>query len=80
MISVGYLKTWQAFSVSVTVYYTISVSGGFISFGLTAIGGVYIILHMRGEHRKQLEKINRLINRIEDEESLPSIIEIERNP
>ena len=67
-------------TVSATVYYTISASGGFIGFGMSAIGGVYIILQMRKDHSRQLEKINRIMNRIEKEESLPSIIELEHNP
>ncbi len=67
-------------TVSVTIYYTLSVLGGDIAFIMSAIGGVYIIIHMRGEHRKLLERINRLMNRLENGESLPSIAELERNP
>lgn len=64
-------------SASLTIYYTFGVLYGYISFGLTVIGGVYIVLHMKGEHRKQLEKINGLMIRAENEASLPSIIELE---
>lgn len=67
-------------TISATVYFTISVFGGFIGFGLIAGVGVYIIFEMRKNHNRQLEKINRIMNRIEKEESLPSIIELERNP
>ena len=67
-------------TASLTVYYTFGILFGYISFGLTGVGGVYIIRYMRGTHRKQLEKINGLMNRIENEESLPSVIELDCNP
>jgi hypothetical protein len=66
-------------TASLTVYWTFGILYGYISFGLTAVGGLYIIGYMRKGHRKQLEKINELMNRIEKEESLPSIIELEHN-
>ena len=67
-------------TVSATVYFTISIIGGFIGFGLTAIAGVYILVKMKQDHRKQLEKINRVMNRVENEESLPSVTELVNNP
>lgn len=67
-------------TVSATVYYTISIVGGFIGFVVSAVSGVYIILEMRKNHNRQLERINRMMIRIEEGKSLPSIIELEKNP
>ena len=64
-------------TVSTTIYYTLSVIGGFIGFGISAVSGVYIILEMKKNHKRNIEKINKLIVRIEKGESLPSISELE---
>jgi hypothetical protein len=64
-------------TASLTVYFAFGILCGHISFGLTVVGGGYIICYMRGGYRNQLEKINKLINRIENKERLPTIIELE---
>jgi hypothetical protein len=51
---------------------------GSIAFGATGIFMVWALDHMIKLQKRQLEKINKIVERIEKEESLPSLIELKK--
>ncbi len=62
---------------SAGIYQTNFIAGS-IAFVLTLIAMFWILDYMRKQQKMQLEKINRIVERIEKGDTLPSLIELKK--
>ena len=66
-------------TISYTIYstiYTYHIVIGSIAFVLTGMFMLWVLGFLRKEHKAKLEKINKIVDRIEKGDALPSILEL----